>query len=84
MKVGQIVPINTGVIICESKYPELDLHYFGIKYYDLVLQTERIIFVEKKQLYKLHSLTYTPNAQSISVVNHLNEKTLTVEPKISV
>ena len=50
---NNIVPLLSGRIICETPYPHLGLHYYGVEYYNLWLKCKDIIFIEKAQLDKM-------------------------------
>lgn len=56
-KVGQKITIKTGTIVSQTDYPELGLTYFCVKIFEPWGNTFDLIYVEKKQLEKLMSLS---------------------------
>ena len=55
MKIGEKVPVRTGEIIVITEYPELNLTYYGVKFYEPWSKKFDIVYIEKKQLEKLQN-----------------------------
>ena len=72
--INRVIPLLTGLIVCQTEYPELGLKYYGVKYYNLTLKCFDIVFIEEKQLLKLQ------NPEESTTTNHISSFKLSSEP----
>ena len=50
LTIGDDVGVMSGKVVCISEYPQLDLTYYGIEYYDFRRRLTEIVFIEKNKL----------------------------------